>query len=290
MRPLIDSGSVYTHTDLLIDVGGLGAGLEAIEMNTIDAAEIPEVVEIQNANRLLYTELQDTLNDIARFITRPPQGLQSLKKRAPAYVAGGAVVGLLAKGPSAVVGFHPKATSPGPSQPTETTKGEDDEFVLLTVPGTTVEAFHKFIPNLPDKGIGEKVYYDWPSRYQTYLGHMTLEQAKTVNQDPIVNMIAPNKITGMTRNLRPVAGKNHEVQDSSSERNNRTKLVARNLGTRRQSDLHLRMISADPSKYLGSLHEYQNYPLFDYTFDESLGHGVTIYVIDSGFDFRHKVS
>lgn len=78
------------------------------------------MVEIQNANRALYTELKDTLNDIARFVTRPPQGLQSLKKRAPAYIAGGAVIGFLAKGPSAVIGFQPHEkitkTSPEPSQ------------------------------------------------------------------------------------------------------------------------------------------------------------------------------
>ncbi|KAL8935604.1 MAG: hypothetical protein Q9216_005340 [Gyalolechia sp. 2 TL-2023] len=276
------------------DVGGLGAVVDGIELNTLNAAEIPRVVEIQNANRALYTELQDTLNDIARFITRPPQGLQSLKKRAPAYAAGGAVVALLAKGPSAVIGFHTqtKATSasPAPAEVTET-KGAD-EFFLTTVPGTTVEAFQKFIEGLPDKGIGRKGYLEWPSRYQTYVTRMTLEEAKVVNQIPIVNVIGPNKKHRPRREKDWRSGRKDRM--FSNERTNKTKTkvkqrqVEYSLETRLESDLHLRMLSAKPDVRVDSLANSENDPQYDYAFDKSMGQGVAVYVQDEAFDFSHQ--
>ncbi|KAL8716705.1 MAG: hypothetical protein Q9225_005989 [Loekoesia sp. 1 TL-2023] len=284
-------GLVGLLTSAAEDVGGLGAGLDGIELNTLDSTDIPRVVEIQNANRALYTELKDTLNDIARFLTRPPQGLQSLKKRAPAYIAGGAVIGFLAKGPSAVIGFQPHAkTTKASSAPSQSTNSKDDdnEWFFNTVPGTTKEEFQKFITSLPDKGIGPKTYIDWPVRYQTYVAKLTLEQAKAVNRELIVDQLVANKRVPVIDQLDS-RGKGQLLY--ADEGSNQTKLHSRQNGwgiqSRLESGLHLRMISARPEQNLGDLENSLEDPQHDYTYVNTLGDGATVYVIDSGFDFTH---
>ncbi|KAL8830646.1 MAG: hypothetical protein Q9170_005645 [Blastenia crenularia] len=281
-------------TGAVEDVGGLGAGLDGIELDTLDAAGVPRVVDVQNANRALYTELSDTLNEIAQFITRPPQGLQSLKKRAPAYLAGGAVLGLLAKGPSAVIGFQPQTkasqVSPAPSQPTETDASKE-EYILSTVPGTTVEAFQKFIADLPDKGIGSKIYCDWPTMYQYYTGKMTLEEALIINRAPIVNAMGPNTMRKSLHSDQPSPKRTRWMGESSRERSNGTRLNSRDesrFDTRPDSALHLRMLSADPLINLGHLWHTLNDPQYDYRYEESLGKGMTVYVLDAAFDLSHS--
>ena len=288
----------------MVDVGGLGAELDGIELNTLNAPDIPRVVEIQNANRALYTEMQDTLNDIARFVTRPPQGLQSLKKRAPAYIAGGAVVGFLAKGPSAVIGFHPTTTatnsealkattaSTASSKPTET-EGGRVEWFFNTIPDTSVDDFHSFIAGLPDKGIGPKNYYDWPTKYQTYVALLTKEEAEAVNTNAIIDQTVPNKKAPSRRHSQFRAQVEDWQRIAAGRHTNHTRLPPRDddwkVEQRANSARHLRLMSYNPEYTIKELNNKLSDPVTEYTYVHSLGKGVAIYVVDSGFDFTSRV-
>ncbi|KAL8735846.1 MAG: hypothetical protein Q9181_002675 [Wetmoreana brouardii] len=81
-----------------------------------------------------------------------------------------------------------------PASPTKTS--EPYEWILNITPGTSVKDFKEFIKGLPDHGAGEQIIF--PSLdYQNYVGKMTRDEARVVNQIPIVDMIelaGPRKI------------------------------------------------------------------------------------------------
>ncbi|KAL9021700.1 MAG: hypothetical protein Q9185_001064 [Variospora sp. 1 TL-2023] len=287
-------------TSAVQDVGGLGAELAEIELDTFPPADIGRVVEIQNTNRALFTELKSTLTDIAKFINRPPQALQALKKHAPAFVIGGTVLGLLAKSDSHSIDALPKFKDPQASNRTEP-EDEADDWFFTTIPGTTVEAFEKLIRSLPDKGAGPQEHYDWPQRYQTYVAHMTREVAEAVNRNAIVGEITLNRIDIVwadvaTNNPGAKSGKRRNRSRSVS---NGTNLVERvdptwSVTTQEPSDLHLRMLSCRPEFPLGYLDvdlgfpaELQD-PTLKYMYEENEGQGAIVYVIDDDFRLTHQ--
>lgn len=65
---------------------------------------------------------------------------------------------------------------------------EPSEWILNTVPWTTVKACWCFFKTLPDRGTGQQVVYKALS-YQVYIDRMTREEAEIVNRIPIVDMI-----------------------------------------------------------------------------------------------------
>ncbi|KAL8992214.1 MAG: hypothetical protein Q9169_007275 [Polycauliona sp. 2 TL-2023] len=168
------------------DVGGLGAGLDAIELDAFPPADISRVVSVQNANRNLFNVLKGTLSDLANIITHPPAALQLLKKNSPAYVAGGAVLTLLSKTNGGSIGALPWNA-------VGAKKGRN-EYFMVTVPNTPVKVFHDFIRKLPDKGAGPQRLYDWPRQYQTYVGKLTRKEAEAVNTASIIAVISGNRI------------------------------------------------------------------------------------------------
>lgn len=275
-------------------MGGLGAALDsslsdAYELNErFPPQDVSKVVQAQTANKALSADLKTVLNDLAQFITRPSQSLQTIKRHAPKFVIGGTILALLAKSDSAVIVDFPKPVPiiVGPSN--STTKEPVDEFFMVSMVGTSVEAFQRFIQTLPDGGVGPQRHYDWPRKYQTYLGRMTLEEALAVNENSlldgkrVIDMIGPNKI------------KSYDFE----ERSNRTTLLPRvnpnwEVQRRPESYLHLRMLSCDPQRRLDRL-QYQPKTgagaQFDYQHDAGSGRGATIYDLDRGFDLKHQVS
>lgn len=162
------------------------------------------------------------------------------------------------------------------------------------MPGTTIKAFQEFIKTLPDKGSGLQGHYEWPKRMQTYLGRMTREEAELVNLNPIVEGIGPNRIKRISYG-RSNAGSNKQSLSSSKRRANATRLLARDeppwvIEQRDESELHLRMISCTPEGRLRDLQANMRDDQYDYRFEETLGKGATIYVMDEGFEFEHQVN
>ena len=259
------------------------------------------MVQAQAANKALSEDLKLVLKDLAGFITRPTQSLATIKRHAPKFVIGGTILALMAKSDSAVIATFPKPVPiiVGPSN--STTKKPVDEFFMISMVGTSVEAFQRFIQALPDGGVGPQEHYDWPRKYQTYVGRMTLQEALAVNENSvqdgkrIVDMIGPNKI--QTRSF--VGAEPHDkAWFDSNKTPNGTILLPRDdpkwdVRRRPESTLHLRMLSYDPQRPMSGLKDQPATGAgaqYDYLHDSSSGRGATIYVIDSGFDFQHEVS
>ncbi|KAL8895691.1 MAG: hypothetical protein Q9207_008063, partial [Kuettlingeria erythrocarpa] len=213
-------------------VGGLGAGLEGIELDTFASADISRIVEVQNNNRALYTDIRSTLNSLVRFINKPPQALQLIKKEAPKWVIGGTILGLMGKSGSSSINSFPRtkviSTSPQPAVPTESEKAVN-EYFLVTVPDTNVEVFQAWIKGLPDKGAGVQQYYDWPRVYQTYKTKMTRQEAEIVNLDRIVGHIGANLIRIVEFDHVNTGTKEQFSSPRSQRKSNGTRLNNRSL-------------------------------------------------------------
>ena len=281
------------NTDNHADVGGLGAGLDAIELDTFPPADISRVVSVQNANRNLFDILKETLGDLARIVASPPQALQLLKKHSPAYVAGGAVLTLLSQSNGGSIGALPWNA-------VGAKKGRD-EYFLVTVPNTTVKAFHDFIQRLPDKGVGPQRLYEWPRRYQTYLGQMTRKEAEAVNKDRIVAVIGPNRLQVVRASIAksPAPKQAKRMMSRFDQKFNETRLKARvppepiipwHLERRNPSAFHLKMLSRNPTRQMRQFYTAARQPEDLYIHEWTSGRGVTIFVMEPGFTFLHEAS
>ncbi|KAL8785611.1 MAG: hypothetical protein Q9213_003265 [Squamulea squamosa] len=281
------SDLVSQLTSATEDVGCLGAGLDAIELDAWPPADINRVVAVQNANRNLFNILKSNLNDLARVINNPTQALQVLKKQSPGYVAGGAVLALSSQLDSASI-----SALPWVAVATEKEKAKD-EYFLVTVEGTTVKAYKDFIRTLPDKGVGEQRLYDWSRVYQTYLGRMTRDEASAINGHPLVAVIGSNRKKTRRWNERVITKRMSKRSSHSYSKVNGTKLVSRvnpswTIRKRPESDLHLRMLSYDPQSVMYNLQSQPaEDPRYDYQYEQTMGKGATTYIYDDGFEFKH---
>lgn len=259
------------------------------------------MVEIQNANRALYTDIRQTLKDVAQLITRPPQALQVLREHAQEFAVGGTILALMATSGSVSINAISKPKGPNTPPQSNNKEGAEDYF-FTTIPGTTVEAFQKFIKTLPDKGIGPQSHYDWPLRYQSYLAHMTRKEAKAAYKNPMVGEMVPNKMeTVWFDEVDPNWTNQSSHRSTAQAKGTRTSrfdgtkieervpdpnwVIAQQPG----SPLHLRMLSCDPQGILGYLHFTLDDPQYDYMFEQNEGRGSFIYVVDVGFDLAHQV-
>ncbi|KAI4198895.1 MAG: hypothetical protein LQ350_004960 [Teloschistes chrysophthalmus] len=146
-------------------------------------------------------------------------------------------------------------TSKTPSSPTATPSSTKtpSEWLLNTIPGTSVDAFQKFIKTLPDGGAGEQIVYD-AINTQGYVAKMTLEEAKVVNRLPIVDKVVSNEPMKSNKLLVPT--------------NETTKQLQRRFTAPR-------IAVEDPS------------PRWDYSYEATNGEGAFVYVFDFGFDLTH---
>ncbi|KAL8693261.1 MAG: hypothetical protein Q9224_003786 [Gallowayella concinna] len=299
MSPSGLSNILAHFTTATQDVGGYGAALDDIEMSAFAPADVTKVVNIQNANRSLFTQLQNTLNQVARYITAPPRALQVLKTQSPAYVAGGTILGLLALTDSAAIvalsknlsKARPALIVPLPSNSTRSNSTTEEvtkeEYFLVTMPNTPVEAYQKFILTLPDGGVGQQRHYEWPRKFQSYLGRMTQQEAESVSENKIVEGIVANKKKSIRWN-HVDASRKDTIMSGTQQKRNATRLAPRDLVQEDESELHLRMISCDPQSRLRNLRPTMQDPQYDYQHDDSSGQGATIYILDDGFEFTHQ--
>ncbi|KAL8892774.1 MAG: hypothetical protein Q9215_000366 [Flavoplaca cf. flavocitrina] len=291
------SDAVSQLTSATEDVGALGAGLDAVEMDAWPPADVNRVFEIRKANRGLFNGLKDILSDVAQIIQKPQSSLPLLMKHRKAFATGSSILALLAASNEARINSLPipKRRQPLLFNATEETEKDDDHFFIVTVQGTTVEAYLKFIEGLPDKGTGEQRHYDWPRRYQTYLARMTEKQAQAVNGNRLVDMIGSNRVR-----VLPAGGKSKNRPGDPLHRNtDGAKVYARDppipntlppwsVKRRPGTDLHLRMLSALPQGILSNFQHTMHDEQYDYQYEKSSGKGTTVCVLDSGFNFEHE--
>lgn len=294
----------------MTDVGGYGAALDAvaqdaIEMTTFDErfppASLNQVVNAQNKAKGLFVNLNRALNNIAQFINKPPQALAAIKAQAPKWVPGGLIAILLAGTNSGTILSLPKPIPMPSIVRTNTTNSTDpnlvDDYFLVTVPDTTPKAFQDFIRTLPDGGRGPQAQYEWPRRYQTYLGRMTRKQAEAVNHNRITAVIGLNRVTVVDGDWRRPA----------PAKDDKSRLVARRPNWRLEQNiaapLHQSMLSywrdlgmndlnrkmeiafADPANHQGRGEGGEGY-----IYEQSAGLGVTVSLFSKGFDMQHQVS
>ncbi|KAL8787213.1 MAG: hypothetical protein Q9213_002324 [Squamulea squamosa] len=291
------------------DVGGYGAGLDTALDESIELQErFPptaksQIFDMQKSNRGLFSKLKDILQDVSQCITKPAQCLKVVTKYKQAFAVGGPILALLAQQGSARVAALPRPIIPlMPTNSTEAKRKPDDQYFIVTVEGTTVEAYQKFIKSLPDKGSGVQRHYDWPRRYQIYLARMTELEAHAANGNRIVDMIGSNRINVQKPLLSNYV--NAERKDLIGPRLNRemdrTRLLARAppkpaakyapfvLERRLHSDLHLRMLSTHPLATVSALQYTMRDTQYDCLHEQSSGKGITVYIYDGGFDLTHE--
>ncbi|KAL8634660.1 MAG: hypothetical protein Q9228_007754, partial [Teloschistes exilis] len=154
---------------------------------------------------------------------------------------------------------------------TSSSTATPSEWLLNTIPGTSVDAFQKFIRTLPDGGGGEQIVYDGIDT-QGYVAKLTLEEAKVVNRLPIVDQIVSNG---------PI-----ELHQSSMAMNETLKQLQRRLTAPQifkedESDRYKKILSLSKYKDIQSLDD--NDHRWDYTFEGTAG-------VDMGFDLTHPIS
>ena len=141
--------------------------------------------------------------------------------------------------------------------------------MITTKRDTARSDFDSFIKTLPDQGEGGVIAYEnipWQS-YVTQ--NLTSEQADEIKNNPIVDRI------GL------VTEEDGEAGVISAPRGHLA-VSKRDTSPRAGSDYHLGMLSAPRD-----LRDTQTWP--DYEFDEVLGKGQTIYIIDTGYRKTHQV-
>ncbi|KAL8772318.1 MAG: hypothetical protein Q9209_002530 [Squamulea sp. 1 TL-2023] len=167
--------------------------------------------------------------------------------------------------------------TPAPVVPIVPSKKVPNEWILNTIPGTSVKDFQAFIKGLPDRGAGRQIVTGGHITHR-YIGKWTLDEARIIARDPIVDTMASNaKMSGArpdlvrnstiaSRMLLPRAGSPTIIKDPPSTRSQKILSLPKNKEIRSLSDTD---------------------PMYEYAYDSSAGDGTFVYVFDAGFQFDH---
>lgn len=278
------------------DASDLAAAGESIELSSFGEGEITDILNMQDGLNNLRDLLKGDLSDITKFITNPPGGLRDFKRIAAQFGVGGTIAGFTGVSLNYIIHYNDHGGQQTTATATATATSSastatPSEWVLNTVLGTSREAFEDFVSTLPDRGKGERIIFPVLD-YQTYVGIMTLEDAKAVSKNPIVDQIGSNDpmteqdggklITLVTSELK-------ERQDDGHQHDRR--VVPTNIVYQHRSPLHLRMISLPKDNRVTGLNSVDDDPYLQYWYDaRSQGYNSYIYVFDCGFDSNHAVS
>lgn len=245
-------------------------------MSSFSAGDVPQIIEAQSGARNLAQLALDITNDIASNLIDIKRRLQAIQRAHTVLVQGGSIVVTGAAVTGFILNFHESATSTtaqaSATSSTSSSTAIPSEWLLNTVPGTSLNDFEAFVQKLPDRGAGQRIIYP-KLNYQNYIGKMTLDQARMVNTYPIVDQISAND---------PI---NDDLPSSTELRKRNPNIVRQQY-----AELYLKVLSyprnLDWTDLLNNFHD----PINDYTFENSQGAGSFIYVLDAGFDDNHQVS
>ena len=178
------------------------------------------------------------------------------------------------------------------------------EWLLNTVPGTSIKKFEAFITTLSDGGKGRK-FVGEPSDYQHYVAKITEKEAEKISRHPLVDQIVRNVAQVNTAHYEDNGDSGKDDEEPRKPSVHRRATVSwENLridslpGTDDKSQRHLIGLSWDPTKRLrehtGTLFISDTVgktPTDQYLFEESAGEGTHIYIFDTAnFGMRWPVS
>ena len=183
----------------------------------------------------------------------------------------------------------PTPTASGSSSASSSSNtAEPTEWIFNTVPGTSMEAFDKFIKTLPDRGQGDRIVF--PNlRDQVYVGLMTREEAIEINKNPIVDQLTE---ASSKYSLLDAGSDFYDLYNNrSSVESGQPKLSSRapnyDFEITQFPTPHLQLISWPKDK---NFYQQSFVALEMYVREKSDGQGTFVYVLDSGVDFTHSVS
>lgn len=166
------------------------------------------------------------------------------------------------------------SSSSNPAEPTD--------WILNTVPGTSVEAFDKFIKTLPDRGQGQHIVFPGLPD-QVYVGLMTRAEAEEVNKNPIVDQLSQDTARDAGQWEDQYANWNEgSVHSKVSPRAPSYSFISEPF-----TPAHLRLLAYPKNQ---NWYAQPAAMTAKYIRDSSDGYGTFVYVLDSGCDFSHPVS
>lgn len=272
----------------------------------------PEVANTGETLTQTTPEIEGAINELTQQTGRGLSLLQECiaNRGGPdcLKVAGGGITSIIAAFGGAYNLIHgvqslsnlAKGSPKGTPTPTASTSAssssnaaEPTEWILNTVPGTSVEAFDKFIKTLPDRGEGRRIVFpELPD--QVYVGLMTKAEAEEINRNPIVDQLCQEPGRGAGQYADVGSWLTDSYDDQYTNWNGES--VHSKVSPRAPSYSFTSAGYAPPHLRLLSYPRNQNWfaqPLSataKYTREVSDGEGTFVYVIDSGCDFSHPVS
>ncbi|KAL8810813.1 MAG: hypothetical protein Q9200_002281 [Gallowayella weberi] len=284
-------------------LSGLGAGSSGADVSAAvdlvatvesdftalsDAASSWELDSFGPANGQIFTEVQNEQNLLKdgakalgsrlsrlRNCVSTPGACESVYKGISGVLIGGTLTYPLAWIITHRDGNYPSPkNSTGPSMPRE--------WILNTVPGTSVKDFRDFIQTLPDRGSGRQMVYSHLD-YQNYVTRMTREEAMIVSQTRIVDMLSLNdRVKVGLSFLNDEMAKN--LSKALTERaDDRIVVKETRYQQKYQAVLshprNLRISDIPPDRETG---------YYNYAHDETEGRGSFVYVFDGGFKWDHQ--
>ena len=262
--------------------------MEGIELSSFSAGEVPQIIEAQSGARNLLTLAVDLASDVGQSLSNPSSWINIFRRTHPRLVQGGSILAVAAPIIGFILNFHESPTltsaTASASAGTSSSTAIPSQWLMNTVPGTTVSDFESFIKTLPDGGSGRRIVYE-TADHQWYVGRMSLEQAQDVSKHPIIDQIVSN---GPTRLYQAsVTSSNHS--DRHQKRVQPSEII---ISEQPNGPKHLRALSLPTSVSIAEAQlgvEGDN-PSVRYEFESIQGAGTFIYVIDLGFDTANYVS
>jgi hypothetical protein len=149
------------------------------------------------------------------------------------------------------------------------------KYLVTTKPGTSMLEFNAFILSLPDRGLGTQIAYSAVS-FQAYVTKMNMSYATELMDHPLVFAVLVNE----ELNEEDARGLDRDWESTPFQR----RAIPLNLNQMQNSLFHQKQVSR------GKVADKADSPFQDYTYEPSLGQGVTIYVIDTGLNIYSHVS
>ncbi|KUM65355.1 hypothetical protein ACN42_g1691 [Penicillium freii] len=176
-------------------------------------------------------------------------------------------------------------TTSGISTASTESSTASSSYLITTKRGTSLTKFKTFVHGL-DGGAGYQMAYSEVD-HQAYVTDLTATQVATIKALPFIRTVSYNiPVTELdddedfravpSRDFLPEVYQLHDLTNHKSSKLLPSRTIAQS--PRGQSGSHLKMISSDK---MGE-------PTENYLFDDTLGKGTTIYVIDTGFDTSNR--
>lgn len=236
-----------------------------------------EVQAEQTALRTAAKSLADSLTQL-RSCVATPGTCKNVYDTIAGVLAGGTIGGplvwLYTYNGNPTSPTQTSQGSPPAAEPTETSSPQ--EWLINTVPRTSVKDFQAFIKTLPDRGSGKQLIWDTID-VQGYVTKMTRLEAQITNLDPIVDIIISNDpiqfIPAFVNNTSP---------SGLRQRDDNVKIVGEDDELRYQY-----LLCTPKDQNIDELSD--NEEDWIYVHEESAGDGTFVYVFDAGFRFSHDV-